>query len=164
MVEPKIEEFLPVWQRIAAEAPVHDWELTQPVTRWLAEFGKRVTPEETLRLIKAMHAEMIAWFGDADAWVTPTVAVAPPRIGAWKGLAPPEAFAHAATLGVFTAGFNVSGQPAVSIPAGHTSHGHPIGVQIAGRPHADATVLALARQLELARPWADAWPRLAAFR
>jgi amidase len=161
MIEPKIDEFLPVWQRIAAEAPVHDWELTQPVTRWLADFGKRVTPEETLRLTKAMHDEVLAWFGEVDAWITPAVAVAPPKIGAWKDLPPPEAFARAATLGIFTAGFNVSGQPAVSIPAGRTRAGHPIGVQIAGRPLADATVLALARQIEREMPWADAWPQIA---
>jgi amidase len=148
-----VEEFLPVWQRIAALAPVHDWSLTQPVTRWLAEQGANVTDAEVLRLTSKLEAEVLAWFGDVDIWLTPTVAVAPPKIGAWKGLTPPEVFAQAAKLGVFTAAFNVSGQPAASVPAGLSKAGLPIGVQLAGRPLEDGTVLAVARQIEEAAPW-----------
>ena len=83
---------------------------------------------------------------------------APDRIGAWRDLSPPVAFARAAKMGVFTAPFDVSGQPAVSVPAGLTRAGHPIGVQLAGRPLADATVLQLARQLEAELPWSHLRP------
>ena len=161
--EGSIEEFLPVWQRIAAEAPVHDWALTQPVTRWLADKGRGVHPAECLRLTKQMAARVADWFGDADVWITPAVAVAPPLIGEWKNLPPADAFARASRLGAFTAPFNVSGQPAVSIPAGVSSRGHPIGVQLAGRVNDEATILQLSRQLERAAPWDDAWPELAGF-
>jgi Asp-tRNA(Asn)/Glu-tRNA(Gln) amidotransferase A subunit family amidase len=64
-------------------------------------------------------------------------------------------FEEAAKLGVFTAPFNVSGQPAATIPAGLSSHGLPIGVQIAGRPLGDGTVLSVCAQLEEAMPWRD---------
>ncbi len=156
-----LEEFLPVWQRMASEAPVHDWSLTQPVTRWLADKGRDVTPEQMRVLAERMSATVLGWFGDADAWITPAVAVAPPFVGEWKGLPPEQAFARAARLGAFTAGFNVSGQPAVSIPAGISRAGHPMGVQIAGRANDEETILALARQIERDAPWEDAWPDLA---
>jgi amidase len=103
-------------------------------------------------------AAVLDQFGDCDAWITPTVAVPPPRIGAWRDLAPPQVFAEATKLGVFTAPFNISGQPAATVPAGRSTEGHPIGVQIAGRPLADGLVLALARQLEAVMPWADERP------
>jgi amidase len=156
-----LEEFLPLWQRLTSEAPVHDWALTQPVTRWLAEKGRHVTPQEVRRLCDVMSARVVDWFGDADAWITPAVAVAPPLVGEWKELPPEQAFARAARLGAFTAPFNVGGQPALSIPAGFSPAGHPIGVQIAGRMNDEGTILALARQLEREAPGHDAWPAMA---
>ncbi len=56
--------------------------------------------------------------------------------------------------------FNVTGQPAVSVPAGHDDDGLPMGVQIVGRPDGDATLLALAAQLEQRRDWGAARPVL----
>jgi Asp-tRNA(Asn)/Glu-tRNA(Gln) amidotransferase A subunit family amidase len=99
-------------------------------------------------------------FGDADAWISPTVPVAPPRVGAWRGLPPEQVFAQATKLGIFTAPFNLSGQPAASVPAGMSREGHPIGVQIAGKPLADALVLAIAYQIEREAPWAHLRPAL----
>jgi amidase len=151
-----IEEFLPVWQATAAQAPVYDWALTQPVTRWLGEQGMRVDHAEVVRIIRRLGAVVLETFGDADVWITPTVAVAPPAIGAWKHLSPPDTFREATKLGVFTAPFNISGQPAASVPAGRSRLGHPMGVQIAGKPLSDGLVLALARELERRMPWADA--------
>jgi amidase len=153
MMAGSIDEFLPAWQRLVADAPVHDWSLVQPVTRWLGEVGRRLRTEDVARALAKTSREVLAWFGDADVWLTPTVASPPPRIGALRGLAPRDAFYEAAKLGVYTAPFNVSGQPAASVPAGLTAEGHPMGVQVVGRPHADATVLALAKQLEDAMPW-----------
>jgi amidase len=155
-----IEEFLPVWQAAAARAPVHDWSLTQPVTRWLGEKGRAVDPRVVARTIDKLEALVLAQFGDVDAWITPTVPVPPPRVGAWKGLPPEGVLEQALKLGVFTAPFNLSGQPAASVPAGMSRAGHPMGVQIAGRPLADGLVLAIARQIEKEMPWADAHPPL----
>lgn len=151
-----IDEFLPVWQATAAQAPVYDWALTQPVTRWLGEQGMRVDHAEVVRIIQRLGAVVLETFGDVDVWLTPTVAVAPPAIGAWRHLSPPDTFREATRLGVFTAPFNISGQPAASVPAGRSRRGHPIGVQLAGKPLADGLVLALARELERRMPWADA--------
>jgi amidase len=155
-----VDEFLPVWQSSAASAPVHDWSLTQPVTRWLGEKGRGVDPAAVARATEKLMALVLAQFGDYSAWITPTVAVPPPPVGAWRDLSPPDTFVQASKLGVFTAPFNMSGQPAASVPVGRSRAGHPIGLQIAGPPLADGLVLALARQLERAMPWAEERPSL----
>jgi amidase len=152
-LEGSIQDFLPVWQRLAAECPVHDWSRTQPLTRWLGEAGRHVKREDVARKLAKLSRDVLAWFGDADVWITPAVATHPPRIGAYRQLEPAQTFEEAAKLGVFTAPFNVSGQPAASVPAALSLEGWPIGVQIAGRPLGDGTVLALCRQLEEAMPW-----------
>jgi amidase len=58
----------------------------------------------------------------------------------------------------YTALWNVTGNPAASVPAGFGSDGLPLGVQLVGRPHDEVTVLTVSAQLEQARPWADARP------
>ncbi|MFI0354188.1 amidase [Actinomadura sp. 9N407] len=57
--------------------------------------------------------------------------------------------------------FNMLPMPAISVPAGFTSDGRPVGLQIAGRHLADATVLAAARAFETARPWQQHRPQMA---
>jgi aspartyl-tRNA(Asn)/glutamyl-tRNA(Gln) amidotransferase subunit A len=54
--------------------------------------------------------------------------------------------------------FNLTGHPALSVPAGFTQAGLPVGVQLVGRWHAERDVFAVARRLERARPWADRQP------
>jgi aspartyl-tRNA(Asn)/glutamyl-tRNA(Gln) amidotransferase subunit A len=56
--------------------------------------------------------------------------------------------------------FNWSGQPAMSVPAGWTKDGLPVGLQIVGRRLDDALVVAAGAAFEAARPWADRWPAL----
>ena len=60
----------------------------------------------------------------------------------------------------FTYPFNLTGQPAASVPVGFTEAGLPVGLQIVGRRHADRTVLAAARAFETACPWIDRCPPL----
>jgi Asp-tRNA(Asn)/Glu-tRNA(Gln) amidotransferase A subunit family amidase len=112
--------------------------------------GKKVRPAEAVACRDGLGARVLAWFGDADAWLTPTVGELPPRVGAFDGLDGEGVFRKAAAIGAFTAPFNVSGQPASSIPAGRAPNGLPIGVQIVGRPGGDRDVLALSAVLEAA--------------
>jgi amidase len=56
--------------------------------------------------------------------------------------------------------WNITGQPAGAVPAGFTSDGLPLSVQIVGRPNDEATLLSLAAQIEAERPWADTRPPL----
>ena len=58
----------------------------------------------------------------------------------------------------FTFPWNLTGQPAASVPIGFTAAGLPIGLQIVGRRHADASVLAASAAIEAASPWSDRRP------
>jgi amidase len=149
----EIDEFLPIWQELIAAIPVADWSLTQPLTRWLGEAGKKLQRRDVSAAIASIGGRILNLFGDADMLLTPTVAVPPVPIGALKGLPPLETFRRAAQLGAFTAPFNISGQPAISVPAGLSGGKHPIGVQLVGRVGDDATVLALGRALEARLGW-----------
>lgn len=60
----------------------------------------------------------------------------------------------------FTFPFNMTGQPAANIPAGFTSAGLPVGLQVVGRRLADFTLLSVAAKFEQARPWAQHWPKI----
>ena len=57
--------------------------------------------------------------------------------------------------------FNLTGQPAMSLPLHWNADGLPIGTQFVGRFGDEATLLRLARELEVAQPWAQRWPELA---
>ena len=156
--EGDLAEFLPLWQHLIAHAPILRPSVLQPVTRWLYLAGKKLDGKVVMARRAELERRVLEWFGDADLWVTPTVAVPPPRIGAWRDLPPEEAFTAAAALGAFTAIFNVSGQPAASLPIAVSAEGHPIGVQLAGRPLGDGTVLSVARAVEEALPWSGRRP------
>jgi amidase len=156
-----VDEFLPMWARMAADIPLLRESTVQPVTRWLREQGRPLSHDDAARAHVALSARVDAWCGDLDLWITPTVGGPPPRIGVMEGLAPADAFAAIAPIGQFTAPFNVSGQPAASLPAGLTDDGLPIGVQLVGRRGEDALLLEVCRRLEAELPWRQRRPVLA---
>jgi amidase len=61
----------------------------------------------------------------------------------------------------FTPVFNATGQPGISVPLFEGEDGLPLGVQLVGRPAGEGPLLALAAQLEAARPWAERRPTVA---
>ena len=69
-------------------------------------------------------------------------------------------FQQAMAFSPFTAIWNVTGQPAISLPLYQGEDGLPLGVQFVGRPLGEATLLALASQIEAALPWANRLPPL----
>jgi len=64
----------------------------------------------------------------------------------------------------FTAPFNLTGHPALSVPCGVSATGLPIGLQIVGRPHDEGLILRLAYAYERATPWHTLRPSLGALR
>jgi amidase len=151
------EEVLPLWQMLVAQMPVLPWRWSrvQPITRWLAEAGRRLRAADVNALQRRLEARLRADLDAADLWLTPTTPNPAPRIGCYTSLQPRDGFMTAAQMGSFTAAFNISGYPAASLPLALTSDGLPIGVQLGGRLYADAEVLAVSRELEEALPWRD---------
>jgi aspartyl-tRNA(Asn)/glutamyl-tRNA(Gln) amidotransferase subunit A len=99
-----------------------------------------------------------AFFERYDLLLTPTVACPPFAVGLDH---PGEIAGKTVTAYAwipYTYPFNLTGQPAASVPCGFTKDGLPIGLQIVGRRFDDATVLRAAAAFERARPWANARP------
>lgn len=147
-----IDEFIPLYQNQLARVPRARLEVLQPATRWLVEHGRGVSHATARRIFLELSRRVHAWVGDADIVITPTVLGPPPAIGVWRGLDGEAAFRAAAVYGVFTAVFNLSGQPAASVPVGLSPEGFPIGVQVVGPVGREDWVLAVSRQLEAAFP------------
>jgi amidase len=114
--------------------------------------------------LSAVSRAIVGLWNDYDVVMTPALAERPVRIGEIDACSadPWEDFRRSGRFTPFTAVFNVTGQPAISLPLFHGDDGLPVAVQIAGRPADEGTLLALGAQLEAARPWADRRPELAA--
>lgn len=144
-----IADFLPLMTRMIARVPIpFGAKHLQATTRWMRDEGKRVTDVEAREVHAALEARVLAWFGDADVWISPTSPLHPPKVGAFDALDGEGVFRSVAPVGAFTAPFNVTGQPAISIPAGLSSLGLPIGVQLVARRGEDRQLLGLASALE----------------
>jgi amidase len=113
--------------------------------------------------LSGVSRAIVALWSDFDVVMTPALAQRPVRIGEIDACSddPWEDFRRSGQFTPYTAVFNVTGQPAISLPLFQGEDGLPVGVQIAGRPADEATLLSLAAQLEAARPWADRRPELA---
>jgi amidase len=100
------------------------------------------------------------WWEDHDLLVTPTLGELPPLIGE---LEPPsdDPFATQERTGrlvPFTTHFNVTGQPAMSLPLHVSASGLPVGVQIVAAYGREDLLIQVAAQLEEAAPWQDRRP------
>ncbi|MCA9594324.1 MAG: amidase [Myxococcales bacterium] len=146
------EEFLPLWQANSMVMPRLDERRLEPFTRWLRQGSRKVSRRQARTLTHTIARRVLDAFADADVWLTPTVKTPAPPVGLFRDLAPEEIFDRAARVAAFTAPFNVTGQPAISLPAGLSPDGLPIGAQLVGRLHGDETLLRLARALELELP------------
>jgi amidase len=114
-----------------------------------------------LDYLRRMSRRILGFWSDHDVLITPTLAKPPIEIGALRpaeGEPPIQMLINSAGWVPFTPVFNVTGQPGISLPLHQSSGGLPIGVQFVGAPAAEATLIALAAQLEQARPWADRQP------
>ena len=98
-----------------------------------------------------------------DVLLMPAMAAPAAEIGAYEGLGALATLLGEALRwpGVFTPAWNLTGQPAAAVPAGLDPEGLPLSVQLVGHPHAEATLLSLAAQIEAERPWAQRRPPLA---
>jgi amidase len=109
----------------------------------------------------AIAARIGALWDDVDVLLTPTVAKPPLRVGELDGRGALWSFLADAAFIPYTPPWNATGQPAVSVPAGFTPDGLPLGAQLVGRANDEASLLSLAAQVEAERPWADRRPPVA---
>ena len=97
-------------------------------------------------------------FADADVFLTPALPALPRRAGAYMGRNVAVRVLLSAETVTYMTPWNLTGQPAATLPAGLAESGLPLSVQLVGRPRDEATLLALAAQIEAERPWADRRP------
>jgi aspartyl-tRNA(Asn)/glutamyl-tRNA(Gln) amidotransferase subunit A len=116
--------------------------------------------------VRAMNQSHALWekiqpfFEKYDLLLTPTLTVPPFPVGIDWPREVAGRKVHPLNYLAFTYPFNLTGQPAASVPCGWTADRLPIGMQIVGRRFADLTVLQAAAAFEEARPWADRWPEI----
>ena len=105
---------------------------------------------------EAFAAAVRRWFSDFDFFLAPVMTETAPRYDAQRRFDDQRPWP-----GSYLPLFNISGNPAASLPFGFHSNGLPIAVQIVGRWGDDAGVLRLCAAIEAAQPWADQWPAIA---
>jgi amidase len=109
---------------------------------------------------RALAARMGELFADFDVLLTPVLARAAVEVGRWAGRGALMTLDGVSryTLSPMLSAWNVTGQPACAVPAGHSAEGLPLAVQLVGRPNDEATLLALAARLEAEREWPSERP------
>lgn len=160
-------DFVQMWLRSIYESTLEVPDATQleALTRQMATGGRwLVPPGRRARLgtkQAATSARIMALWDEVDVLVTPgTATTAIGAEGAYRKPAP-LAIDVAARFTPFTPLFNLTGQPAITIPAGIGADGLPLSVQLVGRLGAEDLLYSLAGQLESAAPWAQRRPPLA---
>ncbi|NLU69018.1 amidase [Streptomyces sp. HNM0574] len=160
--------FSRTWSVMATLRPVPEEaeDRLMPLSRHLRARGREVTGQEFagalygLRMAGQVIADSLMAPGSGyDVLLSPTLAQPPLPVGALRNEEDPAAeFAALTHFTPFTALYNSTGQPAVSLPLHWSPEGLPIGVMLAGRYGADAPLLALSAQVEAAQPWHDRKP------
>jgi amidase len=155
------------WQGVVGrQLGVDDLE---PENLFFAEVGRGVSAPDYLSAVAWMHGyqrRMASWWAPSsedgagfDVLVTPTIAQPPPPIG-WMGDPSDVPGRRVRMLLQYTAQFNVTGQPAISLPLHWTSDGLPVGVQLVSGFGREDVLIRLASQIEAAQPWSDRRPPL----
>lgn len=125
----------------------------------MGSIGRSVSAADYIASVNWVHAwsrRLQAWWDHFDVLVSPVIAVPPPPLG-WLS-DPVHGTERLTSILQFTAQFNVSGQPAVSLPLHWSDTGLPVGVQFVGPIDDEALLIRLAAQLETAAPWANRLP------
>ncbi|HEV7721979.1 MAG TPA: amidase [Iamia sp.] len=124
----------------------------------VAEMGRSVTGAQYLAGREGLHRvarAVIRWWEEWDLLLTPTIPEVAPTLGQFAP-APDNPLAgllRATPIVAFTAVFNITGQPAISLPLTMSSSGLPIGQQLVAAPTREDVLLRVASQLEAAHPW-----------
>ena len=147
-------------QRLGEQLPTSALE---PMNAMLAEAGRSVTAVQWLTGITTSQrwarGVVALWEQEFDILLTPTMPAPPFPLGELAPDKPPaDVAAGVATTAAFTAPFNITGQPAISLPLHWNAEGLPIGVQLVAAPNREDLLIRLSAQLERAAPWSARRP------
>jgi amidase len=139
----------------------------ETMPRWALQRIARMSAHEYLDVRRLAHRiclAMLRAFGGFDLIMTPATGTLPPAVGALDANAPDFDFARWGAAGYafapFSELFNVTGQPAASLPLFQSAAGLPIGIQLVGRQDEDHRLLRVAADLEAATHWTQRHPPL----
>jgi amidase len=172
-----IDSFIKIWvtgvaanvrEAGAARGRPIDLSELEPLTAQMVEMAQSISGADylqSLEYLRGMSRRIASLWSDLDVLLTPTLAKPAIEIGELnpkEGEPPIQMLNNAALWVPFTPVWNVTGQPAISIPIHQSETGLPVGVQLVGAAAAEDVLLSLSAQLEQARPWAQRRPELAA--
>ena len=145
--------------------PIPESELIAFNRAWLGR-GRGLSARDYARSVAAVrkaNQRVQAELAPFDVFLTPTLTQLPRPVGYWNLNEPDyEKYISTWTDAAFLFPFNLSGLPAMSVPAAWTNVDSPIGVQLVGRYGDETTILRLSAQLEQARPWIQRRPSICA--
>jgi amidase len=153
-----------VWALSGTTLPVPDASVAQlrPLTRFLRDRGLALTAKDAMEAmftLRLFARRFIQGTSRYDVLLAPVCTLPPRPLGWFDGDGDGAAdFERQKRYAAFTALYNVTGQPAVSVPLWWTADGLPVGTMLVGRPADEVTLIALSAQLEEARPWAHRHP------
>jgi aspartyl-tRNA(Asn)/glutamyl-tRNA(Gln) amidotransferase subunit A len=134
-----------------------------PPSRLRIEAGLFISASDYLRAQQArrvLERECGGLLEKVDVLVGPTEPIVAHRIGATRVQVGETGMGSVPALTQYTRPFNINGYPAMSVPCGFSDDGLPIGLQIAGRPFDEETVLRAAHAYEQATEWHTRRPPL----
>jgi amidase len=146
-----------------------DWDRVEPhikANRKAAQAIDSLTYVRSVHDLQRFSRQVVnRWGTEFDLLVTPTMSIKPPRAGEILAAVHGGAESGGPALQVFqmavlTSAFNMTGQPAISVPTHQTGSRLPVGVQLVAGPWEEAKLLQAASQLESALPWADRRPTI----
>ncbi|MEW6493235.1 MAG: amidase [Cyanobacteriota bacterium] len=144
-----IEPFTKIWQAGIAAAGIPP-QVLSPMNRWIAQqSGSAGEYLQAVHQMQVISRRIVGFFDAFDVLVIPTYMHPQIRVGEWADLSPEETLQKIIHWIAPCPPFNASGLPAIALPTGFDSDTNlPLGVQLVGRPAAEATLIALAAQLE----------------
>ena len=140
----------------AVDRPLRLERRTRALARLGAPARRRLAQARAAEFRDAVRVNAI--FDDVDVVLGPTLARSALPVGHYEGRGAVYTLNGVLRWVPFNGLWNHIGNPAAAVPAGFDADGLPLSVQLAGRPDSEATLFALSRQLETARPWADQRP------
>ncbi len=155
-----VEDFETVWSLSGTTLPISDGQVAhlQPLTAYLRDRGLALSAQQAMSALYALRLFSRRWIESTAAFdvILAPVCSMPPRPIGWFAEDGPGApdFERQKLFAPYTAVYNMTGQPAVSVPLNWTEDGLPIGSMLIGGPAGEAILIALSAQLERAQPWA----------